>query len=144
MPDDAPAVSGRQELIASYKGILRGFLEQRPSGIRARLARVLGTHKSFVSLIANPSDPTPIPARHLAAIAEVCHLSEAEQGRLLAAYVAAHPQHARRLRPADAGHPHTRPLHLEIPVLGDPLRQKEFEEAIRDFVRRLAAVLAKP
>jgi hypothetical protein len=136
-----PDAPGRQELVAAYKTILRSYIDMRPSGIRQRLADVLGTHKSFVSLITNPADPTPIPARHLSAIAEVCHLSEREREAFLAAYAAAHPEHSRRLGLL-AGEPHpTKIMHIEVPHLAEPSRQHEMEELIRDFAHRLGAML---
>jgi hypothetical protein len=139
---EAQTMPSKQELIGAYKTILRGLIEQRPSGIRLKIAGALGTHKSFVSLITNPSDPTPIPARHLAAIFEVCHLSPRERDAFLAAYSAAHPNQIRKLR-VDAGHPHSKTLHLEIPVLADAARQKQLEELIRDFSRRVVALLGR-
>jgi hypothetical protein len=132
---------GKQALVAAYKAILRSYIEMRPSGIRQRLADVLGTHKSFISLITNPADPTPIPARHLSAISEVCHLSEREREAFLGAYAAAHPQQTRRLGLVEAGLPATKLLHLEIPLLEDARRQKQLEDLIRDFARRLGTLL---
>jgi hypothetical protein len=132
---------GRQELVAAYKAILRSYIDMRPSGIRQRIADVLGTHKSFVSLITNPADSTPIPARHLSAIAEVCHLSDRERTAFLAAYAAAHPEQSRRLGLL-ASEPHpTRIMHIEVPHLTDESRQHEMEDLIRDFAHRLGAML---
>jgi hypothetical protein len=133
--------AGRQELVAGYKAILRAYIDIRPSGIRQRLADVLGTHKSFISLITNPADPTPIPARHLSAISEVCHLSEREREAFLAAYAAAHPEQTRRLGLIETGLPATKLMHLEIPLLDDPRRQKQLEELMREFARRLSVLL---
>ena len=73
----------RQERIAAYKTTLRRFIDQRPSGIRRRIAEVTGTHKSFISQITNPSDATPLPARHIDTIFAVCHLSPEEQRTFL-------------------------------------------------------------
>jgi len=99
---------------------------------------VLGTHKSFISQITNPADPTPLPARHLDAVIDVCHLSPAEEKRFLAAYRAAHPD----LAPlAHDGHRHYRTLHLQVPELGDPDRQEALEVLIRDLVRRLCSLI---
>jgi hypothetical protein len=131
----------KQELVAAYKKILRSYIDVRPSGIRQRLADVIGTHKSFVSLITNPADATPIPARHLSAIAEVCHLSEREHEAFLAAYAAAHPEQSRRLGLLTAEPHPTKILHIEIPHLADARRQKELEELIRDHARRLAQLM---
>ncbi len=104
---------------------------------------VLGTHRSFVSQITNPNDPTPIPVRHLAAIFDICHFSDRERQSFLAAYLLAHPRQARELKPDEPGHAHYRTLHVEIPVLDDPARQERLEALVRDFVQRLAAFLQK-
>ncbi len=139
---EAQALSTKQELIAAYKSILRAYIDQRPSGMRLKIAGALGTHKSFVSLITNPADPTPVPARHVTAIFEACHLSPRERETFLAAYAAAHPNQIRRLR-IEEGHPHFKTLHLEIPVLDDAARQKALEDLIREFTRRVVALLAQ-
>ena len=73
----------RQERIAAYKTTLRRFIDQRPSGIRRKIAEVTGTHKSFISQITNPSDATPLPARHIDGIFAVCHLSPEEKQAFL-------------------------------------------------------------
>ncbi len=139
------AVSGakgpRQARVAAYKAILRASIDQRPSGIRQKISEVLGTHKSFISQITNPADPTPIPQRHLDAIIDVCHLSPLEQRRFLAAYRAAHPEHVASEHEV---HRRYRTLHIQIPVLGDARRQRELESLIRDTVRRLCNLVAGP
>lgn len=134
----APAQPDRATLVAAYKQLLRAYIDQRPSGARQKIAQVLGTHKSFISQITNPNDPTPVPARHLEAIIDLCHLSPPQQERFLDAYAAAHPDQwpARRDR-----HRHYKTLHLQIPVLDDPEQQRAFEDYIRDSVRRLSALV---
>jgi hypothetical protein len=127
----------KQARIAAYKSILREALEQRPSGMRQKIARVLGTHKSFISQITNPGDPTPIPSRHLETIIDVCHLSLPERTHFLAAYGRAHPEYA---RPQGAPSRHYRTLHLQVPALPDPVQQEALEAFIRDTVRRLCGL----
>ena len=61
MTTTAASRGRRQERIAAYKTTLRRFIDQRPSGIRRKIAEVTGTHKSFISQITNPSDATPLP-----------------------------------------------------------------------------------
>ena len=124
----------RQELIAAYKLILRDCIDQRPSGLRQKIARVLGTHKSFISQITNPDDPTPIPARHLDTIMDMCHFSRADRSRFLEAYNTAHPQGTPLPRNPLR---HYRTLHIQVPMLDDPDRQEALEIFIRDTVRRL-------
>lgn len=128
----------RQALIEAYKVTLRDLIDQRPSGLRRKLAEVLGTHKSFISQITNPSDPTPIPSRHLDAIIDVCHLSPAERERFLSAYREAHPE----LIESDTDSPrHFRTLHIQVPVLEDSRKQQALEALIRDTVRRLCDLI---
>ena len=113
----------------------------RPSGIRQRIADVLGTHKSFVSLITNPGDPTPIPARHLSRHRRGLPSVGPERAAFLAAYAAAHPEQSRRLG-LIAAEPHpTKIMHLEVPHLADPERQQELESLIREFTQRLGRLV---
>lgn len=109
--------------------------------MRQKIAQILGTHKSFISQISNPNDPTPIPARHLEAIIDVCHLSAQERERFLLAYCNAHPnQTVSRL---DGLQPHRayKTLHLQIPVLDDAVKQQALELFIRETVQRLCRLL---
>jgi hypothetical protein len=128
----------KQERIASYKSVLRTYLDQRPSGVRQKIAQVLGTHKSFISLITNPSDATPIPARHLEAIMDVCHLSAAEKKHFLELYNQAHPDQL----PPPRAHLHYKTLHIQVPVLSNTEKQEALELLIQDTVRRLYNLFA--
>ncbi len=134
----ASAPPTRQELIASYKQTLRQFIDRRPSGIRQKIAEVTGTHKSFISQITNPADGTPLPARHIDAIFEVCHLSQEERSTFLEQYRSAHAEHARVSHRARR---HMRTLHVQIPVLDDSRKQEALESIIRDTVRRLCSLI---
>ena len=127
----------RHERIAAYKTTLRRYIDQRPSGIRRKIAGVTGTHKSFISQITNPSDSTPLPARHIDAIFDVCHLSPEEQRAFLKEYRSAHPGHSEHAERRTAPKRHTRTLHLQVPVVQDDRKQKALESLIRDTVRRL-------
>ena len=127
----------RHERIAAYKTTLRRYIDQRPSGIRRKIAEVTGTHKSFISQITNPSDSTPLPARHIDSIFDVCHLSPEEQRAFLKEYRSAHPGHSEHAERRTAPKRHTRTLHLQVPVMQDDKRQKALESLIRDTVRRL-------
>lgn len=127
----------KQERIAAYKSTLRRLIDQRPSGIRRRIAEVTGTHKSFISQVTNPSDPTPLPARHIDTIFTVCHLSPEEQRTFLEQYHIAHPGPPGHAELRNAQQRHTRTLHLRIPVVEDVKKQKALESLIRDTVRRL-------
>lgn len=133
---------GRQVRIAAYKTTLRRFIDQRPSGIRRRIAEVTGTHKSFISQLTNPSDPTPLPARHIDAIFAVCHLSPEEKQAFLKEYHAAHPGHSEHAELRNVPRRRTRTLHLQVPVIEDQRKQKALESLIRDTVRRLCELVA--
>ena len=131
----------RQERIATYKATLRRFIDQRPSGIRRKIAEVTGTHKSFISQITNPSDATPLPARHIDAIFAVCHLSPEEQRTFLAQYHCAHPGPSENTGLRHAPQRPTRTLHIQVPVIEDEKKQKALESLIRDTARRLCELV---
>jgi hypothetical protein len=141
MTDKAEARS-KEELVAAYKEILRSYIDLRPSGVRLKIADAIGKHKSFVSQIANPSYPVPVPGRHVSTIMDICHFSPDERETFLAAYRAAHPNQSRKGKPAGrgAGH-HT--LHVEVSNFGDARIQREVEDAIREFARRIIAIAQK-
>lgn len=127
----------RRRAIAAYKALLREFIDRRPSGLRGRLARALGKHKSFVSQITSPAYGVPIPAGDLPVIFEVCHLTPEERRRFLELYERAHPRGAQRT-PA-----HTEPSHeirIPLPAFARPETALEVEAAIRDFAARVIRV----
>ena len=63
--------------VQDYKRVLQRVLENRPSGTRQLLATALGTNRSFVSQMANPAYPMPVPYQHLETIFQVCHFAQA-------------------------------------------------------------------
>jgi hypothetical protein len=132
---ESAALAGRGDShVADYKAILRKALDNRPSGTRLKLAAALGKNRSFVTQITNPSYPVPIPAKHVAVIIEVCHLSGAERAAFLAAYRRAHPG---RLRAAHREAP-TRTIVVTVPDLGDDKKNRALEQLLIDFATRLA------
>ncbi len=134
---DPPAPPAPQDAVAAYKSILKAVLDLRPSGMRRRLAEGLGSNPSFVSQIANPAYPTPIPAGHVEAILDICHFSPDERRRFLAAYQAAHPHRIHLVRSLAAG----RSLTLSVPDLGDAERNAEFDRAVAAFVQKISRLL---
>lgn len=138
-PREAPAA------IAAYKTILRDALDRRPSGMRKRLAEALGKNRSFVSQIANPAYPTPIPPGHIDAILDLCHFSPTERIAFLTAYASAHPRRA-AAHDAPAAGPAARPrtLSLRVPDFGDEARNREFDRMLQDLVGRLARLAEPP
>jgi hypothetical protein len=128
---------GEEGSVAAYKGIFKAVLDNRPSGIRLRLARAIGKNRSFISQIANSTYQIPIPAQHLNTIFEVCHFSSAEKTAFLEAYDRAHPRRTGRLR----GVPRERTLTLHVPDLGSQKRNGQLDALLHDFARRLIALL---
>lgn len=132
------SVAGEDEdLVAAYKRLLREVLERRPSGMRQRLAEALGTTRSFVSQITNPSYATPIPAACLGTIFDVCHFSEGERARFAAAYRRAHPRKAGLEEPAES----VRTLTLTVPDLGSDERNAAFDAALAAMADTIARLV---
>jgi hypothetical protein len=126
-------------LVAAYKQVLREVLERRPSGMRQRLAEALGTTRSFVSQISNPSYSTPIPAPYIATVLDVCHFSEGERTRFLAAYRLAHPRRAAGDAPAPGGR--LRTLTLSVPDFGNETLNDDFDAMLTDMVARVRRLM---
>jgi hypothetical protein len=135
--NDAGPSDPRTAHVAAYKTILRNILDRRPSGTRQRLATALGKNRSFISHISNPAYPVPIPALHIEIIFEICHFSPAEKRAFLDAFGQAHPN---RLKTTRSG-PNLRSLRLEVIDLGDAQRNREFDDLVRETVRRLSRLL---
>ena len=137
MTEPALEGQGKAGAVASYKSIFKAVLDKRPSGMRLRLAHVMGKNRSFISQIANPAYQIPIPVQHLNTIFEVCHFSPAERAAFLEAYGRAHPGRASRL----GGVPRERVVTLHLPDLGDQKRNGQLDTLLHDFARRLIALL---
>jgi hypothetical protein len=134
---DRSGAASPEAVVAGYKSILQRVMETRPSGTRQRLASALGKNRSFVSQIANPAYATPIPARHIETIFEICHFSAGERRDFLAAYAAAHPRRLPLAREERRLRPHT----VYLPDLGDRKRNRELDRMVADFVQRLARLI---
>lgn len=124
------------DAIIVYKTMLSGIIDNRPSGTRQRLATALGKHRSFVTQVTSPAYATPLPSRHLETIFRVCHFSPAEQQRFLEAYQLAHPGKLPDLRGSDG----SRQLTLTVPDLGDEKKNRKFDEAVAEFIQKIAAL----
>jgi hypothetical protein len=131
---EQPKVRAPVSAVADYKEILKRVLDNRPSGTRQRLASALGKNRSFISQIASPNYSIPIPATHIDTIFHVCHFSVAEQRAFIEAYHRAHPTRRQRLSEV----PRTRTLTIAVPDLGDKRKNRAIDEAVADFVHRLA------
>lgn len=131
--DEGGAVSA----VAEYKRIFKEVLDARPSGMRIRLAHAIGKNRSFVSQISNPAYPVPIPLQHLNTIFDVCHFSPQHRARFLKAYARAHPRRVGRLAAA----PRERTMTLHVPDLGDSTRNRQVDDLMQEFVRRLVVIL---
>jgi hypothetical protein len=119
--------------VIAYKTVLKRVLDNRPSGMRHRLAKALGKNRSFVSQMANPAYATPAPASHLETIFEICHFSKAERSEFLAAYGRAHPRRLPAIRLPRA----TRTIALVVPDLQDAHRNAIVDRMIADFARNI-------
>jgi hypothetical protein len=124
--------------VAEYKAILQRVLEARPSGTRQRIATALAKNRSFVTQITSPSYDTPIPARHVDLIMEICHFSPGDRDAFLAAYTRAHP--GRHTPPRDQ--PRMRAHVIYLPDLGVAEKNRQLDTLIGDFVERLAKLIA--
>lgn len=131
-----PAATGN-EAVARYKAILRKVIDTRPSGTRQRLASALGKNRSFVSQITSPTYATPIPARHLETIFEICHFAPEERRKFLDAYQTVHVRH-RSVETADL---RLRPHTVYLPELGDDTKNRDLNRLVSDFVQRLTRLV---
>ena len=139
MSDEVLAESGKRDPVAAYKSVFKAVLDKRPSGMRLRLADALGKNRSFISQISNPIYATPIPAQHLNIIFQLCHFSAAEKAHFLAAYDEAHPQRADNLKSGRKG----RTVALQVPSLGSAKKDGQFDALLKEFAKRLAALLSE-
>jgi hypothetical protein len=131
---DPPA---SEEAVARYKTILQRVMDNRPSGTRQRLAGALGKNRSFISQITNPSYATPIPARPVETIFEICHFSPDDRAQFLEAYAAAHPRRLSVERAERRVRAHT----IYLPDLGDDARNHELDRTVGEFVQRLTRLI---
>ena len=132
--DDSQSSAG----VAEYKAILQRVLEARPSGTRQRIATALAKNRSFVTQITSPAYDTPIPARHVDLVMEICHFSPHERDAFLAAYARAHPSR----HTAPRGEPRTRAPVVYLPDLGSEEKNRKLDGLIGDFVEKLAGLIA--
>jgi len=137
MARSAKPARGQASAVADYKEILRGVLDSRPSGTRQRLATVLGKNRSFISQIANPQYATPIPARHLDVIFDICHFPPATRNAFMEAYDRAHPVHVAPSGDQVRLRRHT----ILLPDTGDARRNEKIDALVADFVRKLIAIV---
>jgi hypothetical protein len=105
--------------------------------MRIRLAHAIGKNRSFVSQISNPAYPVPIPIQHLNTIFEVCHFSPRHKTAFLKAYARAHPRRVDRL----AATPRERSITLHVPDFGNSTRNRQIDDLMQEFVRRLVVIL---
>jgi len=125
------------EAVAAYKRLLAAVIDLRPSGTRQRLATALGKNRSFISQITNPAYLTPIPAKHLDKLFEICHFSPDEKRRFIDAYTHAHPNRPALVHDSHRIRPHT----IYLPDLGDPDRNARLEHAVDAVVRQIVDVI---
>ncbi|MBL8905462.1 MAG: hypothetical protein JNM20_02180 [Rhizobiales bacterium] len=136
-PPDSKLDEQGAEAVALYKRLLSDVIDRRPSGTRQRLAAALGKNRSFISQITNPNYLTPIPARHLDTLFEICHFSAEERRRFIEAYTRAHPNRPALVHDAHKTRAHT----VYLPDLGDPGKNLALQSAIDVFVRDIAGII---
>ena len=129
----------KTDAVGAYKHILAAVLDRRPSGTRQRLALALGKNRSFVTQITSPSYDTPIPARHVDLVMEICHFSPAERDAFLDAYKRAHPARHAAARPE----PRMREMTVALPDLGSAERNRRLDAMLADFVEKLVELMAE-
>ena len=137
MSEAAIEEAGELSAVAEYKRIFKEVLDNRPSGMRLRLAHAMGKNRSFVSQISNPIYPVPIPVQHLNTIFEVCHFAPPTKVAFLKAYARAHPRRMGRLDEI----PRERTIMLHLPDLGNSKRNAQLDSLLQEFARRLIAIL---
>lgn len=138
MADLATAPQTRDDALARYKALLKDLIDQRPSGTRQKLAKALGTHKSFISQVTNPALKVPLPAQHVQQIFSVCRFSNEERHRFLTLYRDAHPgQPLARLPCEKTGQDD---LTITLPPFRNPDKRREAEDLIRDFAARVISL----
>jgi hypothetical protein len=135
--DTAFQETGEVSAVAEYKRIFKEVLDNRPSGMRLRLADAMGKNRSFISQISNPAYPVPIPVQHLNTIFEVCHFAPPTKAAFLQAYARAHPRRAGQLDEI----PSERTIVLHVADLGSAKRNGKLDALMQEFARRLAAIL---
>ncbi|MDD1781431.1 hypothetical protein LRP49_09490 [Enterovibrio sp. ZSDZ35] len=125
--------------VSKYKAILRTVIEQRPSGIRQRLAEALGKNRSFISQISNPEYNIPIPFKHLPTIFDVCMFSEEQEALFLAAYTEAHPNRSLSEKQK------VKMVHCSVsfPDMGNDKSNAAIKKAIQDYTKQLVATIDK-
>src|SRR5580658_7753530 len=122
-PRPAPE-QGRDALVAAYKRLLQEYIDKRPSGLRLKIAKALGKHRSFVSQITNPIYPIPVPARHLETIFRICHLAPEERQAFMTAYEAAHPGNPPDGKRTPRKARQRRVVEIDLPLVGDPALER--------------------
>ena len=127
------------EAVAEYKRVLAEVLDRRPSGTRQRLAAALGKNRSFISQICSDAYTTPIPNGHLETIFEICHFSQVEKARFLAAYSRAHPRKPHMALEPQRLKPHT----IYLPDLGSNSANEKLHKLVTDFVREMARAIGQ-
>jgi hypothetical protein len=137
--NDASGRDAKAGQVEAYKTIFRNILDRRPSGTRQRLATALGKNRSFVSHISNPAYPVPIPAAHLEIIFEICHFPPTDKRAFLDAFMRAHPN---RLKEVRSG-PSLRSLKLEVFDFGNPNKNREFDDLVRETARRVSRLMRR-
>lgn len=123
--------------VIEYKTILRDVINQRPSGTRQRLSETLNKNRSFISQITNPAYSTPIPAKHLDIIFQVCVFSAPEKERFLEYYNKAHPGRTLEMEKE----PPIRKLTLNLPQYDDEALNKQVDKMVHQYLEHIVKLI---
>ncbi len=138
---DGAKDESKEDLIRAYKTILKEAVEERPSGIRLRIADLIGKNKSFVSQITNPNYKTPLPEKYIEPIFEAVHFTPRERAQFLELYHRAHP----RAQPHDAQphHEEMRILQIELPRLASPQLEANVDQLVSKMARSISDLVRR-
>ncbi|MDG6099023.1 helix-turn-helix domain-containing protein [Alteromonas sp. ZYF713] len=127
----------KSELVRNYKIILNDVINACPSGARQRLAEKLNKNRSFISQLTNIEYSTPIPAKHIPTIFEVCLFTQEQQDEFTAVYLKAHPK-AEIPKQVDNA---SRQITLTVPMFNDRKKDQLLEKSLKEYVNSLAKLI---
>ena len=111
--------------IRTYKTLLRAAVERCPAGTKQKIAKELGTSRSFVSQIFNPAYSVPVPAKHLNTLIKLCALTQSEETAFRSAHLLAHPPPA-----SDGGRRKQNEICIPLPKFENADQRRAVEQAI--------------
>lgn len=123
--------------VRRYKSVFQSVLDNRPSGTRQRLSVALGTNRSFISQIGNPTYEVPIPIQHLEIIFSICHFSPSEKDEFMTYYRAAHPDLDDGVKVERT----MRAVTLAVPNFADPRKNRKMDDFLVEMSKYIANLM---